>query len=53
MLGLSQFAFGRKIRVIAEKVREWEHGASEPPPHVLAKVQQLVADTAVVATTAV
>lgn len=48
LLGLSQFAFGRKIRVIAEKVREWEHGASEPPPHLLAKVQQLVTDTTLV-----
>lgn len=52
-LGLSQFAFGRKIRVIAEKIREWEHGASEPPPDLLAKVQQLAADTTVVAMTPV
>jgi DNA-binding transcriptional regulator YiaG len=26
MLGLSQFAFGRKIGATAKNVREWEHG---------------------------
>jgi len=48
MMGLSQFAFGRRIQVIAKDVREWEHGISQPSPAMLAKVQQLVADTPVV-----
>ena len=48
IMGLSQFAFGRRIQVIAKNVREWEHGVAKPSPAMLAKVQQLVADTAVV-----
>lgn len=47
-LGLSQFALGRKIQVIAKNVREWEHGVAAPSPAMLAKVQKLVADTPVV-----
>jgi DNA-binding transcriptional regulator YiaG len=48
IVGLSQFAFGRRIQVIAKDVRKWEHGVAEPSPAMLAKVQQLVADTPVV-----
>lgn len=53
IMGLSQFAFGRRIQVIAKDVREWEHGVAEPSPAMLAKVQQLVADTPVVGLAAV
>jgi DNA-binding transcriptional regulator YiaG len=53
MLGLSQFAFGRKIQAIAEDVRKWERGVAEPLPSMLAKMQQLIADTPVVAMTPV
>lgn len=53
MMGLSQFAFGRRIQVIAKKVREWEHGVAKPSPAMLAKVQQLVTDTPVVGLAAV
>lgn len=48
IVGLSHFAFGRRIQVIAKDVRKWEHGVAEPSPAMLAKVQQLVADTPVV-----
>lgn len=48
MLGLSQYAFGRKVQAIAEDVRKWEHGVSEPSSVVLAKVRSLIADTPVV-----
>lgn len=48
MFGLSQYAFGRKVQAIAEDVRKWEHGVSEPSSVVLAKVRSLIADTPVV-----
>ena len=51
ILGLSQYGFGRKVKVIAKDVREWEHGVAVPPPAILAKVQQLVTDTPVVGLT--
>jgi DNA-binding transcriptional regulator YiaG len=41
LLGLSQFGFGRRVKAIAKDVREWEHGVSEPPPAMLAKIQQI------------
>ena len=41
LLGLSQYAFGRKVQAIAKNVREWEHGVSEPSPAMLAKIQQI------------
>jgi DNA-binding transcriptional regulator YiaG len=41
LLGLSQFAFGRRVKAIAKDVREWEHGLSEPPHELLAKIQQI------------
>lgn len=41
MLGLRQYAFGRKINVIAKVIRQWEHGEIEPPPSVLKKVKLL------------
>lgn len=44
MLGLSQYAFGRKVQAIAEDVRKWEKGVSEPSSVVLAKVRSLIAD---------
>lgn len=47
-MGLSQLAFGRRTQVIANDVREWEHGVAEPSPAMLTKLQQLVADTPVV-----
>lgn len=53
LLGLSQFAFDRKVQAIAEDVRKREHGVTEPSPSMLAKVQQLIADTALVAMTPV
>ena len=53
IMGLSQFAFGRRIQVIAKNVREWEHGVAKPSPAMLAKVQQLVTDTPVVGLAAV
>lgn len=43
LLGLSQFAFGRRVKAIAKDVREWEHGSSEPPHELLAKIQQIAA----------
>ena len=41
LLGLSQFAFGRQVQVSADNIRKWEHGVSEPPPAMLAKIQQI------------
>jgi DNA-binding transcriptional regulator YiaG len=41
LLGLSQFAFGRKIHTDAENVRKWEHGVTEPSQDMLAKIQQI------------
>lgn len=38
MLGLSQYAFGRRIGVIAQRVRSWEHNESEPPAVLLQKI---------------
>jgi DNA-binding transcriptional regulator YiaG len=43
LLGLSQFAFGRKIHTDADNVRKWEHGLTEPPQEMLAKIQQIAA----------
>lgn len=40
-LGLSQFALGRKVRVIAENIRKWEHGRAEPPADLLTRFQEL------------
>jgi transcriptional regulator with XRE-family HTH domain len=53
LLGLSQFAFGRKVQSCAEKIRDWENGVSEPPSAMLAKIQQLSEDTLLVVTRAV
>ena len=39
--GLSQFAFGRAIEVIAKTVRQWEHGETEPPIPLLEKIKVL------------
>jgi transcriptional regulator with XRE-family HTH domain len=41
LLGLSQFGFGRRVKAIAKDVREWEHGSTEPPREMLAKIQQI------------
>ncbi|MFO1486366.1 MAG: helix-turn-helix domain-containing protein [Verrucomicrobiaceae bacterium] len=39
--GLSQYALGRKIKVIAKIVREWEHGKTEPPAPMLEKIRAI------------
>lgn len=39
---MSQYDFGVKIRAIAQEVRKWEKGVSEPPAPLLAKIQRLV-----------
>ncbi|MBK8040791.1 MAG: helix-turn-helix transcriptional regulator [Verrucomicrobiaceae bacterium] len=41
VLGLSQFGFGRRVMAIAKDVREWEHGSTDPPRDMLAKIQQI------------
>ncbi len=43
LLGLSQYAFGRKVQAVAENIRKWEHGVSEPPSAMLAKIKQIAA----------
>jgi transcriptional regulator with XRE-family HTH domain len=40
-LGLTQFALGRKVSIIAENIREWEHGKAEPPPDLLTRFQEM------------
>ncbi len=39
--GLSQYALGRKLGVIAKTVRLWEHGAVEPDPARLKRMREL------------
>ncbi|MFO1486345.1 MAG: helix-turn-helix transcriptional regulator [Verrucomicrobiaceae bacterium] len=39
--GLSQFALGRAIKVIAKTVRQWEHGETDPPIPLLEKIKVL------------
>jgi len=41
MNGLSQFAFGRALKVIAKNVRQWEHSEEEPPQEMLEKIKAL------------
>ena len=41
-LGLSQFAIGRKVGIIAETIRKWEHGKAEPPPDLLHRFQEMI-----------
>ncbi|MBK8040818.1 MAG: hypothetical protein IPK22_27350 [Verrucomicrobiaceae bacterium] len=43
MMGLSQFAFGRRIQAIAKDVRKWEHGVAEPSPTMLERARRLSA----------
>lgn len=40
-LGLSQFAIGRKVGIIAETIRKWEHGKAEPPQDLLSRFQEM------------
>lgn len=39
--GLSQFALGRKINIIAQTVRQWEHGQTVPPGLTFEKIKVL------------
>jgi DNA-binding transcriptional regulator YiaG len=39
--GLSQYALGRKLGVIAKTVRLWEHGLAEPDPARLKRLHAL------------
>lgn len=41
LLGLSQYGFSRKFHTDADNVRKWEHGVTEPPQVMLAKIQQI------------
>lgn len=41
LLGLGQFAFGRRIQVIAQIIRQWEQGLAEPPRELLEKIKAL------------
>ncbi|MFN0128055.1 MAG: multiprotein-bridging factor 1 family protein [Verrucomicrobiales bacterium] len=40
--GLSQYALGRKLGVIANTVRAWENGLSEPDPARLRRLSEFV-----------
>lgn len=40
-LGLTQFAIGRKVGIIAENIRKWEHGKAEPPQDLLHRFQEM------------
>lgn len=50
MLGLSQYAFGRKVKAIAKDVREWEHGESEPPAPKQEQIKAIAMSPLVVST---
>lgn len=39
--GLSQYALGRAIKVIAKVVRQWEHGETEPPAAMIEEIKAL------------
>lgn len=39
LLGLSQYAMGRRVKAIAQDVRAWEHGEVEPSHTVLEKLR--------------
>lgn len=41
LLGLSQYAFGRKVKTIAKVVRQWEHGETQPWDSVLESIKAL------------
>lgn len=40
-LGLTQYAMGRKMSIIAADIRKWEDGTTKPPVDLLGKLQEM------------